>query len=46
MFDWEQGIALQAMQANQASYLGEGEISWFLSSCGGMLGYILELGQG
>ena len=46
MFDWEQGIALHAMQGNRASSLSEGEVSWFLSSCGGNLGYILELRQG
>ena len=46
MFDWEQSIALQAMQGNPASYLSEGEVSWFSSNCGGNLGYILELWQG
>ena len=46
MFDWEQGIALQAMQGNRASYLSEGEVSWFFLSCGGNLGHILELRQG
>ena len=44
--DWEQGIALHAMQGNQASSLSEGEVSWFFSSCSGNLGYILELQQG
>ena len=43
MFDWEHGIALQAMQGNQASSCGEGEVSYIFSSCGGNLGYILEL---
>ena len=43
MFDWEHGIALHAMQRNQASSLGEGKVSWFYLSCGGNLGYILEL---
>ena len=28
MFDWENGIALHAMQGNQASSRGEGEVSW------------------
>ena len=46
MFDWEQGIALHAMQGNRASSLSDGEASWFFSSCGGNLGYILELWQG
>ena len=46
LFDWEQGIALQSVQGNRASSLSEGEVSWFFSSCGGNLGYILELRQG
>ena len=46
MFDWEHGIALRAMQGNQASSRGEGEVSWVLSSCGRNLGYIFELWQG
>ena len=46
MFDWEHGIALHAIQENQASSRGEGDVSWFFSSCGGNLGYILELWQG
>ena len=46
MFDCEQGIPLHAMQGNRASSLSEGEDSWFFSSCGGNLVYILELGQG
>ena len=44
--DWEHAISLHAMQGNQASSLGEGEDSWFFSSCGRNLGYILELRQG
>ena len=43
LFDGEQGIALHAMQGNRASSCAEGEFSWFFSSCGGNLGYILEL---
>ena len=43
LFDWEQAVALQAEQGNRATSLSEGEISWFFSSCGGNLGYILEL---
>ena len=46
LFDWEQGIALHALQGNRASSLSEGEVSWFFSSCGGNLGYIPELRQG
>ena len=43
MFDGERGIAVHAMQGNQASSLGEGEVSWVSSSCGRKLGYILVL---
>ena len=46
LFEWEQGIALHAMQGNRASSLSELEVSWFFSSCDGTLGYILELRQG
>ena len=46
LFNWEQGIALHTMHGNRASSLSEGEVSWFFSSCGGNLGYILELRQG
>ena len=46
MFDWEHGIALLAMQGNQASSLAKGEVSWFFSNCGGNLWYILELRRG
>ena len=46
LFDWEHGIALHAMQVNRASFLSKGEISWFFSSCGWNLGYILELCRG
>ena len=46
MFDWEQGIALQGMQRNRTSSVSEGGFSWFFLSCGGNLGYILELRQG
>ena len=45
-FDVEHGIALHAVQGNLASSSGEGEVSWFFSSCGQNLGYILELRQG
>ena len=43
MFDGEHGKTLHAMQGNRASSRGKGEVSWFFSSCGGNLGYILEL---
>ena len=46
MFDWENGIALHAMQGNRASSRGEREVSWVFSSCGRNLGYILELQRG
>ena len=45
MFDGDHGIALHAVQGNRASSLGEREVSLFFSSCGGNLGYILELRQ-
>ena len=44
--DWEQEIALHAMQGNRASSLGMGEASWFFWSCGGYVGYILEFQRG
>ena len=46
MFDWENAIALHAMQGNRASSPGKGEVSWIFSSCGRHLGYILELLRG
>ena len=45
VFDGEHGIALLAMQENWASSHGDGEVSWFFTSCGWNLGYILELRQ-
>ena len=42
-FDWEYGIALHAMQGNQASFPSEGDVSYDFSSCGRNLGYIREL---
>ena len=33
MFDWENAIALHAMQGNRASSRGEGEVSWIFSIC-------------
>ena len=46
MFDSAHGIAVHAMQRNCASFLTEGEVSCFFSSCWLNLGYILELCQG
>ena len=46
MFDWENTIALHAMQGNRASSRGEGNVSLVFSSCGRHLGYILELQRG
>ena len=46
LFDWEQGIALHAMQGNRASSLSERQVLWFYSSCHGNLGYVLESWRG
>ena len=46
VFDWEYGIALHAMQGNQASSPSKGYVSWDFSSCGRNVGYILELQRG
>ena len=46
VFDWENAIALHAMQGIRASSRGEGEVSWVFSSCGMHAGYILELRLG
>ena len=46
MFDWENVVALHAMQGNQSSSLGEGDVSRDFSSYGRNLGYILELERG
>ena len=46
MFNGEYDIGLQEMQGNQASSPGKGYVSWDFSSCGGNLGYILELQRG
>ena len=43
MFDWENAIALHAMQGNLASSRGKGEVSWVFSSCGTHIVYNLEL---
>ena len=41
LFDGENEIALCAIQGNQAWFHCEGEVSWFFSSLGVNLGYIL-----
>ena len=46
MFDGEHGIALHTMHGNQTLSGGEGEVSWFFSSCGRNQVYILELQWG
>ena len=46
MFDWENAIALHAMQGNRASSRGEGEVSWVFSSCGKNLANIIQLRRG
>ena len=46
VFNWEYDIALHEMQGNQASYPGEGYVSWDFSNCGRNVGYILELQRG
>ena len=46
VFDSEHGIALLVMQGICASSRGEGEVSWFIASCGGIQAYILELIRG
>ena len=46
LFDWKNAIALHAIQGNQGPSLVEEEVSWFLSSYGVNLGYILELQRG
>ena len=46
VFDWENGIALHAMQWNRASFPSEGDVSYDFSSCGRNLWYISELQRG
>ena len=46
VFDWEHEISLHAMQGNQASFPGKGDVSWDFLSCGRNLWYILELQWG
>ena len=46
MFDYQNAIALHAMQGIRASSRGEGDGSLVFSSCGRHLGYTLELRRG
>ena len=46
VFDGEHGNSLQAVQENWTSSRSEGEVSLLFLSCGGNLGYILELQWG
>ena len=46
VFDWENRIAVHAMQWNRASFPSEGDVSYDSSSCGRNLGYIRELQRG
>ena len=46
MFDWENAIALHAVQGNRASSRREGKVSCVFSSCGRDLGYIVKLWRG
>ena len=46
MFDWDNGIALHAMQWKWVSSWGERKVSWVFSIFGRNLGYILELRRG
>ena len=46
MFDWERGIALHAMLGIGPHPAARGKSHVFFSSCGMLLGYILDLQQG
>ena len=46
VFDCKHGIALHVMKGNRAWSLAEREVSWFFSSCGGNLCYVLDLRRG
>ena len=46
VFNGENGIALHAMQGNQASFPCEGDVSYDFPSCGRNLEYIREFQQG
>ena len=44
MFDWENAIALHAMQGNRASSRGEREVSWFSPFAAGTWGIFSSYG--
>ena len=46
LIEWENSIALHAMQGNRGSSRGDWGVSWVFSSCRRHLGYILELRRG
>ena len=46
MFDWEDGIALHALQGIRALTPAEGDDSWDFLSCSMIMVYILELQRG
>ena len=45
MYDWENGIALHAMQGNRASSHGEGEVSWIFWIVAGIWGIFSSYGH-
>ena len=46
VFDWENGIALHAMQGNRASFPSEVDVSYDFANCSRNLVYIRELERG
>ena len=46
LFDWEEGIALHAMQGNRASSFRDQESDGFSRFDSGKLGYVFELRRG
>ena len=46
VFDWENGIAVHAMQGNRASFPSEEDVSYDFSSCSKNLWYMRELQWG
>ena len=45
-FEWELGIAFEALQEKRASSRADLGILWFVSSCGGRLGIPLQVPWG
>ena len=45
-FEWELGIAFEALQEKRASSRADLGILWFVSSCGGRLGIPLQVPPG